>query len=128
MSLVPYSLGELFGPVKCEHDRCEALSWVIWMAQEEYALAKSKEYPTNFVFENKIGIAFCEEHQPNFEKPLLCSCGGSVVYFGEALMGSLTCGSCGEYIAGVGRSFIGGIKDRWTNGERGWVKGDYEND
>lgn len=99
MSLVPYSLGELFGPIKCEHANCESLAWTIWMTQEEYGLAKSKEYPTNFVFENKIGNAFCEKHQP-----LLCSCGGTVVYFGEALMGSLKCESCGEYIAGVGRS------------------------
>ena len=123
MSLVPYSLGELFGPIKCEHDKCECLAWTIWMTQEEYDLAKSKEYPTNFLFEMKIGTALCDEHQP-----LLCSCGGNVVYFGEALMGSLTCESCGEYISGVGQSFIRKIKDRWVNGWRGWVGGDYEND
>jgi hypothetical protein len=48
-----------------------------------------------------------------------CPCGGDTKYFGEALMGSLTCEKCGDYLMGVGIEFIRSIGERWIKGERG---------
>lgn len=63
--LVPMALGELFGPVQCEHSDCCAPAWLIFMTQDEYDEAKSQEgtHPISFVFVNKIGTALCETHQ-----------------------------------------------------------------
>jgi hypothetical protein len=38
---VPMALGEMFGPVQCEHPDCLSPSWLIWMTQEEYDAAKA---------------------------------------------------------------------------------------
>ena len=48
-------------------------------------------------------------------------CSGKVNYFGEALMASLTCDGCGDYLIGVGREFIKEIAERWISGERGII-------
>lgn len=60
----------------------------------------------------------------NFKKYVKnkCSCGGNLSYFGEALMGSLTCDSCKEYLMVVGWDGIKTIYERYQNGERGFVK------
>ena len=60
--LVPYSLGDLFGPTKCEHEGCDEETWTIWMTPEEYESAKKQHSPTLHVFENRIGTALCKEH------------------------------------------------------------------
>ena len=60
--MIPFSLGELYGPIKCEHDGCGDESWFIWMTPEEYAMAKEQGNPTLHVFENKIGTAMCKKH------------------------------------------------------------------
>lgn len=52
----------------------------------------------------------------------LCECGGRTSYFGEALMGSLRCEKCDQWLAGVGDEFIGTINQRWIRGERGYAK------
>lgn len=52
----------------------------------------------------------------------LCECGGQTVYFGEALMGSLRCDECGQWLRGVGEDFIETINSRWIRGDRGYVK------
>ena len=46
-----------------------------------------------------------------------CECGGRARYFGEALMGSITCDVCGASLLLVGS--IKNIRDRWNRGERG---------
>jgi hypothetical protein len=51
-----------------------------------------------------------------------CSCGGETEYFGEALMGSLTCNQCGESLKGVGWEFLKTIIERWTRGDRGYFE------
>ena len=48
-----------------------------------------------------------------------CECGGSAVYFGEALYGSLRCNRCEQFLCGVGLDFCRSIFDRWDAGERG---------
>lgn len=53
-------------------------------------------------------------------KECLCPCGGKAIYFGEALMGSLTCNLCGDWLSGIGIKFIKSIEDRWNRGERGY--------
>lgn len=60
--MVPFSLGELHGPAKCEHEGCCDEAWFIWMTPEEYEAVKKQKNPTLHVFENKIGIALCEKH------------------------------------------------------------------
>jgi hypothetical protein len=64
--LVPYSLGELFGPCRCDRDGCRKEAWVIWMQPDEYRTAKSQDsvHPTNYVFEHGIGESLCEDHRP----------------------------------------------------------------
>jgi hypothetical protein len=52
----------------------------------------------------------------------LCKCGGQTVYFGEALMGSLRCNKCDQWLMGVGDEFMETINERWIRGERGYVK------
>jgi hypothetical protein len=49
-------------------------------------------------------------------------CSGTVKYFGEALMGSLTCDGCGDSLSGVGWEFIKTITDRWIRGDRGFIE------
>lgn len=56
----------------------------------------------------------------------LCPCGGETEYFGEALMGSLTCKKCHIILMGVGWNFIKTIKDRWIRGDRGYFKYDVD--
>jgi hypothetical protein len=51
-----------------------------------------------------------------------CECGGQTVYFGEALMGSLRCDKCDQWLMGVGEEFIETINSRWVRGDRGYVK------
>jgi uncharacterized phage protein (TIGR01671 family) len=51
-----------------------------------------------------------------------CGCGGDVEYFGEALMGSLKCKSCGEYLSGVGHDFLKNKTILWYKGVRGWIE------
>ena len=46
-------------------------------------------------------------------------CGKETEYFGEALMGSLTCKICDSFLIGIGIEFIKTINDRWLKGERG---------
>lgn len=52
----------------------------------------------------------------------LCPCGGETRYFGEALMGSLTCNKCGQYLTGIGWKFLRSLNERWIRGERGVVE------
>lgn len=52
---------------------------------------------------------------------IACPCGGQAKYFGEALMGSLKCDTCGQYLFGVGYEFLQSIRERWLRGERGDV-------
>ncbi len=49
-----------------------------------------------------------------------CGCGGDVECFGEALMSSLKCKSCEDYLAGVGHEFLENLTMLWYKGERGW--------
>ena len=51
----------------------------------------------------------------------LCSCGHQPAAFGEALMFSVGCGHCKQFVAGVGFKFSN-IRERWNNGERGFLK------
>ncbi len=60
--MIPFSLGELYGPAKCEHEECDDNAWFIWMTPEEYTTAKEQKNPTLYVFENKVGTAMCEKH------------------------------------------------------------------
>lgn len=62
--LVPFSLGELYGPITCEHDGCPENAWHIWMTEQEMCGAMKQEYPTRFVFEKRIGRALCKQHRP----------------------------------------------------------------
>jgi len=50
-----------------------------------------------------------------------CPCGGQTEYFGEALMGSLKCTTCGAELIGVGVEFIQSIRERWIRGERNQI-------
>ena len=52
----------------------------------------------------------------------LCECGGQTVYFGEALMVSLRCDKCAQWLMGAGDEFIETINLRWIRGDRGYVK------
>ena len=49
-----------------------------------------------------------------------CKCGQPARYFGEALMGSVSCTACDEFVMGVD---VPDIRDRWNRGERGHVDG-----
>lgn len=49
-----------------------------------------------------------------------CSCGSPARYFGEALMGSISCESCDQFLMGVD---IPDICERWNRGERGVIDG-----
>lgn len=49
-----------------------------------------------------------------------CECGGQTVYFGEALMGSLRCNKCDQWLMGIGDEFIETIDNRWIRGDRGY--------
>ena len=62
----PMALGEMFGPVKCEHAECVGDAWLIWMTPEEYDAAKrqTEVHPINYVFRRQIGTALCTEHSP----------------------------------------------------------------
>lgn len=64
--LVPFTVGELFGPCQCEHDGCKNKAWSIWMSPEEYETAKTREdiHPVNYVFASGIGRALCDNHRP----------------------------------------------------------------
>jgi hypothetical protein len=46
-----------------------------------------------------------------------CECGGHARAFGEAMMESVSCESCEQFLMGVGYNL--NIKERWNNGERG---------
>ncbi len=48
-----------------------------------------------------------------------CPCGGETRYFGEALMGSLTCNKCGDYLSVVGWDMLSELNAMWIRGERG---------
>jgi hypothetical protein len=48
-----------------------------------------------------------------------CGCGGDVEYFGEALMGSLKCKSCEDYLCGIGSDFLKNKTILWYKGVRG---------
>lgn len=50
----------------------------------------------------------------------LCKCGGQAVYSGEALMASLRCDKCDQWLMGVGDDFVATINERWIRGDRGW--------
>ena len=65
-SVVPMAIGELFGPVVCEHEGCQAYAWIIWMTPDEYDTAKkqTERHPVGYVFENRIGLALCNNHVP----------------------------------------------------------------
>ncbi len=65
-TIVPFALGELYGPIRCESlpRGCKTHAWCIWMTQAEYDKARDQDLPANWVFENKIGTAFCETHRP----------------------------------------------------------------
>jgi hypothetical protein len=64
--LVPFTVGELFGPCRCAHDGCETKAWSIWMTPDEYEAAKTQEdvHPVIHVFSHGIGTALCDEHRP----------------------------------------------------------------
>lgn len=64
--LVPFTVGELFGPCRCEHDGCPNKAWSIWMTPEEYETAKTQGDvdPVNYVFSNGIGRSLCDDHRP----------------------------------------------------------------
>ena len=53
-----------------------------------------------------------------------CQCGAQPEYFGEALMGSITCPGCGESLMGVGWNLD--IRNRWNRGERGMIEEEHE--
>lgn len=67
--LVPFTVGEMFGPCRCSHEGCRQSAWSIWMTPEEYETAKGQEdvHPVHYVFKNGIGRPFCDEHRPNGE-------------------------------------------------------------
>jgi len=51
-----------------------------------------------------------------------CKCGGEPRYFGEALMGSITCGNkCGESVSTMIDKHD--VRKLWNNGVRGWYEG-----
>jgi len=64
--MIPLALGELFGPVKCEHAGCSGNAWMIWMTKDEHDAAKTQtyEHPVLCVFRRQIGTALCSEHAP----------------------------------------------------------------
>lgn len=47
-----------------------------------------------------------------------CKCGSHARFFGEALMFSVSCESCNEFVMGID---IRDIRDRWNRGERGFI-------
>lgn len=59
---------------------------------------------------------YCDECARSGIKP--CECGGKARYFGEALMGSVSCESCKQSLMDVGSNI--NIVERWNNGERGY--------
>jgi transposase len=60
----------------------------------------------------------CDDCDGGRVKP--CKCGQPARYFGEALMGSVSCTACDEFVMGVD---VPDIRDRWNRGERGHVDG-----
>ena len=50
-----------------------------------------------------------------------CKCGGHARYFGEALMSSVTCEQCGDYVAGV--DINEDIRALWNADRRCWITG-----
>lgn len=52
-----------------------------------------------------------------------CPCGGQTEYFGEALMGSLTCDKCGDQLIVVGWDLLKNIRKLWLEGKRGYNDG-----
>lgn len=47
-----------------------------------------------------------------------CSCGSPARLFGEALMSSVSCESCDQFVMGVD---VEDIRSRWNSGERGVI-------
>jgi len=66
--LVPFAVGELFGPCRCAHEGCNNEAWIIWMTAEEKNQARQRNHPVNYVFEEGIGKPLCENHDPVEEK------------------------------------------------------------
>lgn len=48
----------------------------------------------------------------------VCSCGSPARVFGEAMLSSVSCESCNQFVAGVD---VGDIRLRWNRGERGFI-------
>lgn len=69
--LALYSLGETFGPVKCQGgDSCKELAWRIYLAPEEYAELPYKHGPDalRYIFDKNLGKSGCNEHTPPVKK------------------------------------------------------------
>lgn len=60
----PFSLGELWGPARCEHEGCGEPSWTIYMTLTEYRSLPDGDGRTAIVFREGIGTALCEDHEP----------------------------------------------------------------
>lgn len=78
---------------------------------------------------------FCKEHYKNqgrltTERMLCdvcsckginkCECGGTARYFGEALMGSVRCDDCDQFVMQIGNP--SSVVDLWNNGVRGCLE------
>jgi len=48
-----------------------------------------------------------------------CKCGGDARYFGEAMMCSVKCPDCDEFMMTVGPTLD--VRELWNNGERGVI-------
>jgi len=66
---VPFSVGELFGPMHCEVDGCGKECWSIWMTRAEYD-ALPEENRVGHVFTKSIGTALCDDHVPVKKKSM----------------------------------------------------------
>ena len=62
---------------------------------------------------------YCDECARDGIDP--CDCGSPARYFGEALMCSVSCESCNEFVMTIADKV--NVRDRWNRGERGLVEG-----
>lgn len=81
-----YSVGELFGPMKCEACKTKEPAWKLKLSKEESAKVETRvengEHPIGVIFKEKYGISLCgecfekEKEEPMPEDPKNClSCG-----------------------------------------------------
>ncbi len=83
-----------------------------------FASSASSSGSSGCEFDNEGSMSENQSMKPT--RPL-CPCGGETRYFGEALMGSLTCVKCGECLEVTGRESLRSLNDRWIRGDRGIV-------